>query len=236
MHICLLDIDGTLLLTGGAGQTAFAQTLAAEFGIAEITTRVLFAGRSDRAIATELLEKHGIEPSAANWERFCSSYLTRLDDALVSNKGYILPGVHDLLARLEARGDVALGLLTGNVREGARKKLTHYGLWHRFPFGGFGDDHHERCDIAAAALNAARLHIDGQMNGKSVASSNGNAHGQIVVIGDTPNDITCGRSIGARCVAVPTGFTKADDLRRSNPDLLVETLEDIEPILALLEK
>jgi len=111
-----------------------------------------------------------------------------------------------------------------------------YGLWHRFPFGGFGDDHHERCDIAAAALNAARLHIDGQMNGKTVASSYGSALGQIVVIGDTPNDITCGRAIGARCVAVPTGFTKADDLRRSNPDLLVETLEDIEPILALLEK
>src|SRR6185503_18515418 len=119
------------------------------------------------------------------------------------------------------RGDVALGLLTGNVREGARKKLVHYGLWDRFAFGGFGDDHHERCDIAADALAAARLHINGQMNS---GTGNGNGQsGQIIVIGDTPNDITCGRSIGARCVAVPTGFTKADDLRRTNPDLLVET-------------
>jgi phosphoglycolate phosphatase-like HAD superfamily hydrolase len=231
MHICLLDIDGTLLLTGGAGQTAFAQTLAAEFGIAEITASVLFAGRSDRAIASELLQKHGIEPSRENWQRFCTSYLTRLDDALQAHQGYILPGVHDLLCRLEARGDVALGLVTGNVREGARKKLTHYDLWHRFPFGGFGDDHHERCDIAAAAMAAARLHIHGRANG---AAANGHPHGEIIVIGDTPNDIACGRSIGARCVAVPTGFTKVEDLRRSNPDVLVDTLEDSEPILALL--
>jgi phosphoglycolate phosphatase-like HAD superfamily hydrolase len=233
MHICLLDIDGTLLLTGGAGQTAFAKTLAAEFGIAEITASVLFAGRSDRAIAMELMQKHGIDPSVDNWQRFCTSYLTRLDDALHAHQGYILPGVHGLLDRFESRGDVALGLLTGNVREGARKKLTHYGLWDRFPFGGFGDDHHERCDIAAAALAAARLHIDGHTNG---AAHNGRPHGEIIVIGDTPNDITCGRSIGARCVAVPTGFTKAEDLRRSNPDVLVETLEDIKPILSLLDK
>jgi phosphoglycolate phosphatase-like HAD superfamily hydrolase len=232
MHICLLDIDGTLLLTGGAGQTAFAQTLAAEFGIDEITARVLFAGRSDRAIACELLQRHGIEPSEDNWQRFCTSYLTRLDNALHAHEGYILPGVQELLDRLEARGDVALGLLTGNVREGARKKLTHYGLWHRFAFGGYGDDHHERCDIAAAALAEARLHINSRTNGKA---TNGQPHGQIIVIGDTQNDITCGRSIGALCVAVPTGFTKADELRYSNPDLLVESLEEIDPILALFD-
>src|SRR6476659_6467024 len=106
MHICLLDIDGTLLLTGGAGQTAFAQTLASEFGIEELTASVLFAGRSDRAIACELLQKHGIEPSIENWQRFCTSYLTRLDDALHAHQGFILPGVYDLLDRLETRGDV----------------------------------------------------------------------------------------------------------------------------------
>ncbi|HEX5471748.1 MAG TPA: HAD family hydrolase, partial [Lacipirellulaceae bacterium] len=79
MHICLLDIDGTLLLTGGAGQVAFAQTLAAEFGILEIDTQVAFAGRSDRAIALDLFRGHGIEPSEANWRRFCAGYLSRLD-------------------------------------------------------------------------------------------------------------------------------------------------------------
>jgi phosphoglycolate phosphatase len=231
-HICLLDIDGTLVLTGGAGQTAFAQTLADDFGISEIHTQVSFAGRSDRAIAMELLRAHGVEPSAENWSRFCTGYLSRLDAALASHQGFVLPGATELLNALAKRGDVALGLLTGNVREGARRKLTYYGLWHWFPFGGFGDDHLERCDIAAAALAAAQQHIAGSAN--HVAINGRQFRGQVIVIGDTPNDIDCGRSIGARCVGVPTGHTSAEELRNSRPDLLVETLQDFESIIALL--
>jgi phosphoglycolate phosphatase len=234
MHICLLDIDGTLLLTGGAGQAAFAQTLAAEFGITEIIKSVMFAGRSDRAIAMDLFRLHGVDESTDNWQRFCASYLNRLEAALVASQGYLLPGAAELVSVLAKRDDVALGLLTGNVREGARRKLVHYNLWHWFAFGGFGDDHVDRCDIAASALAAAREHINGRANG---SPGNGKKfNGEIIVIGDTPNDIICGRSIGARCVAVPTGHTKADELRRSSPDLLVDTLEDIGPILSLLDR
>jgi phosphoglycolate phosphatase len=234
MHICLLDIDGTLVLTGGAGQTAFAQTLAAEFGIPEIDTRVAFAGRSDRAIATDLFRGHGIEPCEENWRRFCSGYLSRLDAALASHRGYVLPGVTDLLTSLASRGDVALGLLTGNVREGARRKLSHYGLWQWFPFGGFGDDHVERCEIAAAALLAARQYLNGKA--ASTAPNDTAFRSQVIVIGDTPHDINCGRSIGARCVAVATGHTPEDELRSSRPDLLIETLEDVDPIVAMLDE
>jgi phosphoglycolate phosphatase len=233
MHICLLDIDGTLLLSGGAGQKAFAQTLADEFGIGEIIHPVMFAGRSDRAIAMELLRLHGVEESTDNWRRFCTGYLSRLEAALHANQGYVLPGATELVTALAERDDVALGLLTGNVREGAKRKLTHYNLWHWFAFGGYGDDHLDRCDIAASALAAAHEHINGRANG---AAHNGHKFdGEIIVIGDTVNDVTCGRSIGARCIAVPTGHTKADELRQSNPDLLVETLEDIVPILSLLD-
>jgi phosphoglycolate phosphatase-like HAD superfamily hydrolase len=231
MHICLLDIDGTLVLTGGAGQTAFAQTLAADFGIPEILKKVSFAGRSDRAIVNELMREHGVEPSETNWRRFCAGYLTRLDAALAQGKGYVLPGVGGLLAALAARGDVAIGLLTGNVREGARRKLVHYDLWHWFPFGGFGDDHEERNDIAAAALAAAKLHL----NGLAAGSTNGQSHGEVIVVGDTLNDITCGRSIGARCVAVATGLSSLAELGAGQPDVLLETLETAEPILALLD-
>lgn len=234
MHICLLDIDGTLLLTGGAGQTAFAQTLAADFAIPEIETNVAYAGRSDRAIVADLFRVHGIQLSEANWQRFCAGYLSRLDEALATHHGRVLPGVGELLTSLAARGDVALGLLTGNGREGARRKLTHYNLWHWFAFGGYGDDHLERCDIAAAALAAARLHLDGQMPPRSPNGSAQN-HGEVIVIGDTLNDINCGRSIGARCVAVATGNTRPDELRTGRPDVLVETLQDLEPILALLD-
>src|SRR3954468_22910875 len=233
MHICLLDIDGTLLLTGGAGQKAFAQTLADEFGIGEIIHPVMFAGRSDRAIALELMRLHGVDDSTDNWQRFCAGYLSRLERALISNQGFVLPGASELVTTLAKRDDVALGLLTGNVREGAKRKLVHYNLWHWFAFGGYGDDHVDRSDIAAAALAAAREHIGNHFNG---STRNGRKFpGEIIVIGDTTHDITCGRSIGARCVAVPTGHTTVDELRQSNPDLLVETLQDLRPILELLD-
>jgi phosphoglycolate phosphatase-like HAD superfamily hydrolase len=228
MHICFLDIDGTLVLTGGAGKTAFARTVVEVFGIEIIDGNVPCAGRSDRAIAMDLFRSHGVPATDENWERFRVGYLARLQEALVTHKGHVLPGVPGLLSALAARGDVALGLLTGNLREGARHKLTYYGLWEYFPFGGFGDEHMERCEIAAAALAAAQSHLaKGSNNGGNPAS------GQIVVIGDTLHDISCGRSIGARCVAVPTGHTTAETLRGAEPDALVETLEDVEPILAL---
>jgi phosphoglycolate phosphatase len=225
MHICLLDIDGTLVLTGGAGQTAFAETLAADFGIPEILKKVAFAGRSDRAIVADLFRDHGVEPSDENWQKFCVGYLGRLDDALARHRGHVLPGVGDLLEALEERGDVAIGLLTGNVREGARRKLSHYKLWHWFPFGGFGDDHMERCDIAAAALAAAKLHLNGSVS----------HHGEVVVIGDTHHDVNCGRSIGAHCVAVATGQTSTEELRAAKPDVLLDTLESLDSVLALFD-
>lgn len=234
MHICFLDIDGTLLLTGGAGQSAFAETLAVDFGIPKIDANVGFAGRSDKAIAMDLFSSHGIEPSEENWRRFSAGYLGRLEKALMAHRGSVLPGVPALLDALAARGNVAIGLLTGNMREGARRKLCHYGLWDWFPFGGFGDEHMERCDIAAAALAAAELHLNDR---PTLANSNGTPRvRQVIVIGDTQHDIRCGRSIGARCVGVPTGITSAQVLRESQPDLFVETLEDIEPILALLDE
>lgn len=229
MHICLLDIDGTLILTGSAGHAAFAETLAHEFGIAEMNGDVQFAGRSDRAIVMDLFRHHGVEPSVGNWQRFCRSYLGRLRRVLAARKGRVLPGVEQLLSALSTRGDVAIGLLTGNIRDGARHKLTHYGLWHWFSFGGFGDEHTERCDIAAAALAAAKAHLNGNqhLNGSQVNL------GEVVVIGDTIHDIRCARSIGARCVAVATGHSSVDDLRVGEPDIAVETLEDIDAVVAM---
>ena len=225
MHICFLDVDGTLITTGGAGQAAFVVTLDKDFGIQNATSSgVSFAGRSDRAIAMDLLVLHGLPATAETWHRFREAYVRRLAEVLPTFRGRVLAGVDSLLASLAERGDVALGLITGNVHDAARHKLTHYELWDWFPFGGFGDEHIDRCDIAAAALAAARAHLNGKANGK------------LIVIGDTPNDVKCGRSIGARCVAVSTGNTALDVLRAAEPDVLVETLEDAEPILKLLDE
>jgi phosphoglycolate phosphatase len=225
MHICFLDIDGTLVSTGGAGAAAFVVTLDKDFGIKDATSAgISFAGRSDRAIAADLMQLHGIDPTPEVWQEFRALYVKRLAEVLPQYNGRVLPGVVPLLEQLKQRGDTALGLITGNVAQAAEHKLRHYELWQWFPFGGFGDEHPDRCDIAAAALTAARAHL------------NGTAHRELVVIGDTPNDVRCARSIGARCVAVPTGHTSIDTLRAAEPDVLVETLEDIVPILKLFDE
>jgi phosphoglycolate phosphatase-like HAD superfamily hydrolase len=106
-----------------------------------------------------------------------------------------------------------LGLLTGNVRLGAEIKLRHSNLWDLFETGGFADDHEDRNQIAAAAHKRARQLFGGNLDG-----------GEIVVIGDTPHDIRCGRAIGAKVLAVATGGATLEELKRHEPDWAVENL------------
>ena len=228
MKACLFDIDGTLVLTGGAGMFAFAETFAEDFGVPEISREVPFAGQSDRGIAGNLFVAHGIENTHENWRRFREGYVARIEDHLRRREGLVLPGVFALLDRLESLGDVHIGLLTGNVAAAAETKLRYYDLWHRFAFGGFGDDHPDRNDIAATAVARARERHGSSPNGAASADE------RIVVIGDTPNDVRCARSVGAYAVAVPTGHITAEELATTKPDLLVETLEDADAIVAFL--
>ena len=223
MKVCLFDIDGTLLSTAGAGISAFGQTFDALFGVPELSPEVSFAGQSDRGIICRLFAAHGIEDNETNWQGFQEGYFPRLQAELTQREGLVLPGVFELIERLESAGDVYLGLLTGNLREAAKIKLTHYDLWDRFAFGGFGDVHPDRNDIAAQAAQAARDHHG------TVTSPE-----KIVVIGDTPNDIRCARAIGAYAVAVPTGFTSSEALAEAEPDLLTATLEEHEAIVEWL--
>jgi phosphoglycolate phosphatase len=224
MNIILFDIDGTLISTGGAGKIAFAETFHELFGIAEISANVGFAGRSDRAIAEELMRIHGIEASSANWLNFTTAFLPRLEAVLPRAKGEILPGVVELLDELATLDHVALGLLTGNITAGAKAKLSHYQLYERFAFGGYGDDWINRNDIAVAALEAAHTHLN-----------NGSPEGEVIVIGDTPADVRCARAIGAHAVAVATGGATWEQLVASEPDLLIADLTDRASLLQLLK-
>lgn len=221
MKVCFFDIDGTLITSGGAGQKAFARVFRELFGVDEICATVSFAGRSDRAITLDLLAAHDVEPSQENWLRFHDAYLLALPEALATNEGCVLPGVEALIAAFAAADGVEVGLLTGNVIRGAEAKLTHYKLWHHFAFGGFGDTHTSRDEIARAALVAAGEHLGITPNGDA----------RLAVIGDTVHDITCARAIGAFAVAVPTGLTPIDELRAAEPDLAVETLEDSQKLI-----
>lgn len=221
MKVCFFDIDGTLIASGGAGQKAFARVFRELFGVDEISKNVAFAGRSDRAITLDLLAAHDVEPSPGNWQRFHDAYIQALPESLVASEGRVLPGVEALIATLDEADEVEIGLLTGNVVRGAEAKLTHYELWHHFAFGGFGDTHTSRDEIARSAVEAAGQHMGVSPNGDS----------RLAVIGDTVHDITCARAIGAYAVAVPTGFTPIDELRAAEPDLAIETLEDSQTLI-----
>ncbi len=228
MYAVLFDIDGTLLLTGGAGKSCFLDTFREDFQIADPQGEVPFAGRSDRAIAHDLMQVHGVKPSAENWQRFLTGYCQRVDEALDRCTGALLPGVVELLDELGRLEHVAVGLLTGNVEHGAWAKLGHYGLADRFAFGGFGDHHTDRNDIAAAALRAAEVHAAKTRNGAP-----GKLRG-VMVIGDTISDVRCARSIGAYTVAVATGSTSLEQLAASGPDLALADLTDSDALLAEL--
>jgi len=213
MYAVLFDIDGTLIDSSGAGKHAFAETFAEDFAVPEIHTEVPFAGRSDRAITMELMARHEVDPTEENWQRFAVGYSRRLKGALERCQGQVLPGVVTLLDELQQIDRVVLGLLTGNIRQGAREKLLHYGLFDRFAFGGYGDDHDDRDDIAAAAVRAAKEHVANEP------------------LTGTVNDVRCGQSVKAFTVAVATGGNSFEQLQAAGADLLVQNLVDCRSLL-----
>jgi phosphoglycolate phosphatase len=223
MHVCLFDIDGTLLNTGGAGQAAMNAALASEFQITAPTHGVSYAGRTDRAITVDLFEHHGVPGDEHTWQRFLQFYLQHLPEQLTKHTGQVLPGIVSLLEALSEREDVLLGLLTGNYSDGAWAKLQHYDLHQYFKFGGFGDHHYDRNDVARAALAEIRSFYAGEIN-----------LDRVWVIGDTPGDVRCGRAIGAKVVAVGTGFASMEELEAAAPDYLFADFSDPQAILKLL--
>ena len=220
-NVCLFDIDGTLIASGGAGKAALEAALASEFGIAGLADAVDLRGRTDRAIVAELVQCHGLDPCPTTGQRILEAYLCHLPEHLGKGTGRVLPGIAELLPQLRGRDDIALGLLTGNLRAGARIKLGHFGLFDYFAFGGFGDHHLDRDDVAREALTEVKARFNG-----SVAPE------RIWVIGDTPLDIRCARAIGARAVAVVTGWHAWEELEAHAPDLLLADLSDAAPLLA----
>jgi phosphoglycolate phosphatase len=223
MHVILFDIDGTLLHSGGAGQAGIERALEVAFGVTAPTHGIPTAGRTDRAIGHDLIRFHGLEDSDSTHARLQETYLQLLPSELANRQGVVYPGVRELLARLSQRDDVLLGLLTGNYREAAWQKLRHFGLAEHFAFGGFGDDHADRDEVARQALMAAtEHHVPQEIN-----------RDKLWVIGDTPADVRCGRAIGARVVAVATGMYSVEELKPSCPDHLFADFSDVEAILSL---
>lgn len=222
-RLLLFDIDGTLIVSGGAGEGALKDAMRDRFGVDEDLDGIVLAGATDALIARQLLAKSGISESPENITALLDSYLEHLPRRLPHHNGRVLPGIRELLDRLMATDAAAVALLTGNLERGARIKLSHYGVWDYFEFGAFADDHHDRNELGRFARSRAF-----DQHGVEFAAED------IFVIGDTPRDIECGRAISAKTVAIATGTYSIDELRPHNPDFLFADLSDTDVVIAAL--
>lgn len=226
--LILFDIDGTLILSGKAGSRAMNRAFEQTCGVPDALQRVDLAGRTDRIIMTDALSGLGRALDDDFVHQFRDVYCGYLREELhrdgIGWKG-ALPGVPALLDQLVERPDVSLALLTGNFRASAEIKLAHFDLWRYFPWGAFADDAIERNDLLPVAL--ARARADG-LSGLDPAD--------VIIVGDTPHDITCARSGGAKVVAVATGNYDLDQLRACEPDVLFADLADPSQFLSVLDR
>lgn len=212
-HILILfDIDGTLVHTGGAGRRAMSRAFSDTCQVGEVFRDIPLSGRTDTIILSDALSRCGIAESAGLTDRFRATYYRFLEEELAQANGRatVLPGVVPLLERLSSQPSVTVGLLTGNYSTTARLKLDHFGLWDWFACGAFGEDAGTREGLVPVAVSRARA-----LGMPAVDPSD------VVVVGDTPLDVACGRFNGSRTVGVATGGSPAEDLVSAGADLVI---------------
>jgi phosphoglycolate phosphatase-like HAD superfamily hydrolase len=226
-HLVLFDIDGTILLTGGAGRRAITTALHEVVGPVHAFAHVRFDGKTDPQIVSELLDAagHARPHDAERIDQLCRRYVTLLERELLEPAGVtVMPGVSPLLDALEAHARVVLGLLTGNVAEGAALKLRAAGLNpERFAVGAYGSDSAHRPELPAIAAERAA-----ELFGRVPAGD------EVIIIGDTPADIACGAAIGARAIGVATGGYTVADLAACGPHAVFPDLSDTERVIAAI--
>jgi phosphoglycolate phosphatase len=215
IETALFDIDGTLLVTGGAGavawQRAFEELHGVEADIGEHTE----AGMTDPEIAEivfrEVIGRDGTPPERS---RAIAGYLDHLADAVAESSGYrTMPGIEELLPSLIEKG-VLLGLVTGNIEAAAHIKLARAHLNRFFAFGGYGSDSRDRTELTKRALERGA-----EVAGKPLDKA------ATIAVGDTPRDIEAGHGAGIRVVGVATGSYMADQLKSAGADWALETVE-----------
>jgi phosphoglycolate phosphatase-like HAD superfamily hydrolase len=238
MNLLLFDIDGTLVLTGGAGLRAMNRACAEVAGHADALSGIPVAGRTDRIILADVVARTGRVLDEDLLLALRERYITHLREEILlpgappeaAGQGRrpgvkaVMPGIRALLDRLADHPDVFLGLLTGNFEDGARIKLEHFDLWRYFRCGAYGDDAADRNALVPIALERARR-----------CGLPETAGARIFVVGDTPHDIACARAAGAVAVGVATGGFTAEELRACGADEVFTDLGDADAFFRLLD-
>ena len=216
--VWLFDIDGTLLLTKGAGREAISLALRERFGVDDDLRTIPFAGRTDTLILGDILERHGVQLSSGEREEFWQQTAAHMRRLMDPPRGALLPGVTEMLEAVASEPTWARALLTGNVTPMAHLKLDSFGILGHFAWGTFGEEGPDRDSLARLAVSRA-------------ADRHGVTPERCVVVGDTEWDIACARAAGARCVAVATGGCTRAELEAHGADLVVDSLTDRERVL-----
>lgn len=219
MRLVLFDIDGTLLRCGKQVAKHFLGALEAVFGGYHLPERFSFAGKTDPMIAVELVRGLGLDEEEihARLPRARDLYVEAISRELDRDRMLLLPGVVELLDRLVARQELTVGLLTGNWQGGARAKLSRFDLEGYFPFGAFGDDARDRRGLVPVAMRRAERHAAGNPGGPFEPD-------EVLIVGDTVLDVDCARAAGAKCLAVASGFTEAEELEAAGADWVFDDL------------
>lgn len=224
--LVLFDIDGTLVLTGGAGLRAMNRAIEEVLGHADGLEGIPIAGRTDWSILVDAVGKVGRQMDATLLDTLRDRYLANLA-VEIENPGKgrkaVMPGIRELLDELEARDDVLVGLLTGNFEEGAKIKLGHFDLWRYFTCGAYGGDAADRNALVPFAVERART-----CGLPDIAPSD------VLVVGDTPHDVACAHAAGALPVAVATGGYTVEQLRSSGAEIVFHDLSDTRAFVTLL--
>jgi phosphoglycolate phosphatase len=226
VSLLLFDIDGTLLLSGGAGIRAMTRAFEDVFEVRDAFEGSDVAGRTDRFILSRALVQAGLPDTPEQHHRFREAYVPLLREEILrpaTGRYGLMPGIRALLEALGDRGSVHFALLTGNYEPAAYVKLGHFGIERFFEWGAFGEESTERDELARIALQRAEA--------RGLPPT---VREQSVVIGDTPHDVTCARAIGARVLAVATGNFSEDDLRAAGADAILPDLSDTDRALRAL--
>ncbi len=227
-RLVLFDIDETMISSDGAGRRAIQRVLHQLYAVEAHHTNIVMSGKTDPQILHEILtsSKMSADEIPQAIEKALDLYLDQLEEEILSAKSYIVhAGVYELIEAIANHSEMYLGLLTGNVERGARMKLEQFGLNKHFSVGAYGSDSANRLELPAIASQRAEEQFKIRFHPED-----------LVIIGDSVNDVYCAKGFGAKCIAVNTGKTSWDELEATQPQYLFKSLaktkEVIEAILA----
>ncbi len=224
--LVLFDIDGTLIHPGNGAKRALSKTILKNFGIKIKVTYENTAGKTDRWIIKDILLESGVEQNIIDEKmgKIIDDYLTFIKEEYnKDNDAKVFEGIFELLEKLNKIENVYLGLLTGNVEHGARIKLSPFNLNRFFPFGAFGSDGMYRDGLVEVALKRAK-----HLYGISFYGKN------LVIIGDTVNDVTCGKKFNAKSIAVVRRPEYLEKVKKAKPDFLFTEFEEIDKVVGAI--